>query len=519
MLDGRKEIAKGWPLMTNWSPRQQRIFDFIEHETGSAVVCAVAGSGKTTTIVEAANRVPVTFVSCFVAFNRSIADELAKRLPKGFPAKTLNGFGFSAWMQHTGKRKFNLDAQKTQHIIGQKFTKDDFKMYGKGVAQLVSKAKAVGIVPDSSFGQLGYGLLPDTEQNWFNLLEQYEIHFEKDAVLHRAVELARKVLTLSIQQSDNIIDFDDQIYMPVISRARIKQHDILFVDEAQDVNNVQRAMLRLALKPSGRLIAVGDPRQAIYGFRGADTNSINNIKSEFNAIELPLDISYRCPKAVVAEAQKVVSHIQSADSAPEGSVTYMDTFNHKTFIDTDGIVCRNAAPLISLAYGLIKNQKACRVLGREIGQGLVKLIEKMNASNIADLQDSLRTFAQREIAKFVAKGNESAAAAIEDKIETIQVFIDNLRETEYTIGGLLAQIDSLFTDNHAGVTTLCTVHKAKGLEWPRVFILDPHRMPSPYARQAWQMEQEENIRYVAITRAQQDLVYVTLENFEKKVRK
>ena len=142
----------------------------------------------------------------------------------------------------------------------------------------------------------------------------------------------------------------------------------------------------------------------------------------------------------------------------------------------------------------------------------------MNASSIDDLEDKLRTFQAREVAKFVAKGQEQAAAAVEDKVETIWVFTENLAETNRTIAGLIQQIEALFTDNNHGVTTLCTVHKAKGLEWPRVFILDPHRMPSPYARQAWQLEQEMNIKYVAITRAQQALVYIELDNYGKKAR-
>jgi superfamily I DNA/RNA helicase len=59
-----------------------------------------------------------------------------------------------------------------------------------------------------------------------------------------------------------------------------------------------------------------------------------------------------------------------------------------------------------------------------------------------------------------------------------------------------------------GCLTLCTVHKAKGLEWNRVYILDEFLMPSKYARQAWQQQQETNLQYVAVTRAKQELKFI-----------
>ena len=56
---------------------------------------------------------------------------------------------------------------------------------------------------------------------------------------------------------------------------------------------------------------------------------------------------------------------------------------------------------------------------------------------------------------------------------------------------------------------LATYHRSKGREWPRVFLLEHHlRCPSKAARQPWQLEQEGNLAYVAITRAQEDLIYV-----------
>jgi len=103
-----------------------------------------------------------------------------------------------------------------------------------------------------------------------------------------------------------VIDFDDMLYLPLRSKCTFDKKNYVFVDEAQDTNGVQRALLRrmLAPPPHGRLIAVGDPSQAIYGFRGADANAMSALREEFSAVVMPLSVSYRCSRAVVAEAQK-----------------------------------------------------------------------------------------------------------------------------------------------------------------------------------------------------------------------
>jgi superfamily I DNA/RNA helicase len=343
---------------------------------------------------------------------------------------------------------------------------------------------------------------------------EFDIKSPTDDLITYGIDLCRAVLGRSIQVADSLIDFDDQLYMPVISGARFIQNDFLFVDEAQDVNQVQRAMLRRALKPGGRLIAVGDPGQAIYGFRGADVDAIDNIKKEFDAIELPLSISYRCPQSVVREAQQFVSHIQAASSAPEGKVSHLGKYGPEVFGSHDSIICRNTAPLIDLAYKLIRAHVPCKVKGRDIGQGLISLIRKLEPKSLSHLEDRLQSYAEREVAKFIAKGQEERADALMDRVTTIQVFMEMQPESG-NVGTLIQSIESMFSDSN-GCLMLCTIHKAKGLEWQKVFILDPDRMPSKWARQAWQKQQETNLQYVAVTRAKSELVYIQSNQFVVK---
>lgn len=489
------------------SKYQSRIYDFVEKENGSAVVIAVAGSGKTTTIVECAKRIPESNRVAFVAFNKSIADELKQKVPPHVNAMTLNGMGYSALQRHLDTRRFTLDTRKTSVIMDENLTHESLALYGGGLRKLVAIAKAHGIVPRESEG---VGLTMDTEQNWADLIEKYDVEFEKDAKPEKAIEIARKVLAKSIElaEDESYIDFDDQLYLPVIWQAKFQQYDLIFVDEAQDVNLVQRAMLKMAVKVGGRLIAVGDPRQAIYGFRGSDVESIANIKREFDAVELPLSVSYRCPKNIVAEAHRFVQHIEPSETAIDGKVERLPNCHPELFDSKDAILCRMTAPVVAFAYKLLRRGKACRVLGRAIGEGLISLIKKMDAKSLDELDRKLDSYREREVQRLMAKGKEEQAEAVHDKVDTVKIFIDQVPETDRTINRLVSMITGLFSDDKRNILTLATIHKSKGLEWPRVFILDAFLMPSRWARQEWQKAQEVNCQYVAVTRAKSELYYI-----------
>lgn len=203
--------------------------------------------------------------------------------------------------------------------------------------------------------------------------------------------------------------------------------------------------------------------------------------------------------------------IQPHPLALPGSVSQLPFYSPTHFPPTCAILCRNTAPLITFAYSLITRKLPCRVLGREIGQGLISLIDKLNAKSIDELESKLEGYRNREIARAYSKNDESAVASIEDRCTCLSVFIRNLRENERTISLLKTSISDLFSDDKTGPSriTLSTIHKSKGLEYPDVFILDRELLPSKYARSAWQLAQEQNLIYVAVTRAKVNLYYIT----------
>jgi superfamily I DNA/RNA helicase len=439
-------------------------------------------------------RLPEDTASIFLAFNKSIAEELKSR---GVNARTFHSLVFSPVMRAKNQRNPNMD--KLRDLQSTLFSEEEGRMYGAFARKLVGLAKQTGIGC----------LCGDEETEWFDIVDHHDMELEhENADVYTAVALSRKLFHASLKSRE--VDFDDMLYFAVKDGISLPKFDWVFVDEAQDTNAIQRAILRKIMREGSRLVAVGDPAQAIYGFRGADSDSLGLIAEEFQAETLPLSVSYRCASSIVEFARNWVSHIQPAPGAPEGAVTTVPVWGPKSFEATDLVVCRTTKPLIALGYKMLRDRVAVRILGREIGEGLVKLIDKQKAKGIDKLVDKLSSFRDREVEKARAKGNESKAAAVADKVDAILCLVESLDENNRTIPELVRVIRALFEDAK-NCTTLCTIHKAKGLEADRVYWLNSSQCPSKWARQAWQKQQERNLCYVAATRAKSALVLIEEE--------
>jgi DNA helicase-2/ATP-dependent DNA helicase PcrA len=495
------------------SPLQRAYFDFLRAGRGSAVVEAVAGSGKTTTVIEGLPLLDERLSVQLFAFNTVIAGELKERLARkaaecgrafrNMRASTFHSVGFGAVCKRLGRtpRQVVTDGKKCRTLFRELVGDRELGLYEDFVPKLVSLAKGQGVG----------ALVPDTEAAWYELIGHHDLFLDsEDATEERAVELARQLLRASNQRAqDGWLDFDDQLYLPLLWRCRLWQNDVVFIDEAQDTNPVRRALAKLALRPGGRLIAVGDARQAIYGFTGASHDALDLIRAEFGATSLPLTVCYRCDRAVVESARALVPHLEAAPGAAEGEVRELTLREVlPELAQTDVVLCRNTAPLVTLAYGLIARGTACHVLGKDIGRGLANLVRQQRARTVDGLVEKLESYRDREVAKYTAKGEEQKAEAVSDRVECVLTIVDHLPETERTVGKLLARIEALFSDEN-GALTLSTIHKAKGREWDRVYVLRPELLPSKWARQEWQQRQEENLDYVCRTRARHVLTFLT----------
>jgi DNA helicase II / ATP-dependent DNA helicase PcrA len=499
------------------SALQQAFFDEAENGTQSVNLIAVAGSGKSTTCIRTLpkfgrdkNVVMLSFGNRIVRDLKVKFNELQDELGQKFPnvrIQTFHSSGNSALMFYYRGRRITpkeVDKFKLQTLVQQKMKEEDQFLYGKFVCDLVSYAKGAGIGIPSICG--------NDEQYYYDIIEHHDMMLEREeAKLDRAVHLARALLVASYKagRDEGWYDFDDMIYLPLAMDLRFFQQDVIICDEAQDTNPVRMEMLKRMLKRGGRLFAVGDPKQAIFGFTGATNQAMDVIKDTFKSKEMFLNVSYRCPKAVVSKVKGIVPYFEVHEQNIDGDEFNLQ--NLKELIEhvdaKDAIVCRNVAPMVSLAFKLIGSGRACHVLGSEIGKGLIALVKKQKATDLDDLKAKITTWRDREVEALLLKNKEEKAAGVADRAECIFVMMEALPEHMRHVDGLLAQINNLFQDED---NTLClsSIHKAKGREWHNVVIYCPERMPSPWARKAWMREQEDNLEYVARTRTMNHLMFL-----------
>ena len=152
------------------------------------------------------------------------------------------------------------------------------------------------------------------------------------------------------------------------------------------------------------------------------------------------------------------------------------------------------------------------ILGREIGQGLLALIKKLKATDMRMLLARLQAWEDKESQRFLLQEKEDKAEAVHDRADTIRVFaegVDGIAELELAIS-------RMFNDQStAGMVVLATIHKCKGLQAERVTILNFDEMPGRWAKRDWQKQQELNLIYIAITRAQSHLQMVVVPKATK----
>ena len=488
------------------SPYQAAIFDFVENGSGDGFVDAVAGSGKTTTLVQAAKRIRAR--SLFCAFNRSIVGELKERLPQGMDVSTISGLGkriVDAAIGRTEVDDYKYNALAKAFLADQAIEDENGEIAG-AVVELVR------YIQSSLTHPMDLAALKA-------LMEHHDMEVAADhlpVVLRAAAVVLRQGIVVAREQK--IISYGDMLWLPhVMSNKELliggglrprRSYYLLFVE---DLSPAQLAIVMKHRAPGGRILFVGDPRQAIYGFAGADNESVNKIVRATNARRLPLSVCYRCPQSHIQLAKAIVPHLEAAPNAPVGILETITESKLPSMVKAgDLVLCRNTSPLVALCFKLIELGVSARVRGREIGKTLQKLLKKVarlaEERGGASLPAAMDMYQQGACAALAElKDGEARVEALVDQMNSLRSVYTNARPQ--SLDEFLAAIEGLFDDGRPSVI-LSTVHRAKGLEEDTVFILHPERMPSPAAKQPWQLTQEENLRYVAYTRAKKALYLV-----------
>jgi DNA helicase II / ATP-dependent DNA helicase PcrA len=459
---------------------QTAVFESLKSRNNK-VVRARAGTGKTTTIIQALSHIPVTEhqETTLTAFNKSIQKELETRAPSGIAVKTLHSIGYGCLRK---QGRVELDDKKTSKIVSQflKF-EDDAKGRYAALLRLIGLAKNMLLVEDKEIEAAAYAFGIEDSSNPADVLAS-----QTKAILKKCTEDLRT------------IDFDDMIWLPAVLDLKPKTYSTVFVDEAQDLNRAQLWLIEQIARNEGRLIAVGDDRQAIYRWRGAGESVIEDIIDASHADVLPLSITYRCPKKVVELARRLVPDYQAAPTAPDGDISELS--NEKMLIEAapgDFILSRRNAPLMPICLALLSQGKPAQVAGRDIGKGLLTLLGRFKSPSIKELMVDLEEFKDHEHDRLMPDHHD-AYAIVCDKVECLKA----LAEGENCTADIAGKVERLFSDTDTLGRIVCsTVHKAKGLERKRVMLLAD-------TFTVGKKKEEDNIYYVAITRSQGSLVFV-----------
>lgn len=463
----------------NWSHYQQAVFDFdIKDHTG-LLVNAVAGSGKSTAIEECIRRRPYGDSIGSFAFNVDIKDAMKARLADlpYVDVRTLNGLGYLAC--RNGLRHYiKIDRDKVEKVLrfdvlhGVKDDEDKaafyqarywiVKMVGLCQANMMFKPDYPAVFALAERQGIDSPTKITETQLWGLFEETYQRCWEKT----------------------NVMSFDDQISMPLYYNWELPKYARMYIDETQDLTAAQ---IELVNRAQSICTFVGDPYQSIYSFRGADRLAIEKIRAQ--TTELPLSVCYRCAKSIVRDAQQVVPHIEYYEGSPEGICSNVSKKDFKP-VDGDVVLCRTTAPLVSACLARIRDGLKATVKGREIGDGLIALLEgqdnRMASAEIVQILES----------KTLGWQTDEARMARNDKVETIKA----LAEQCPTVGDIRSSIKDIFDDNDKPGVLFSTIHKAKGCEWDRGFLIHPEQIPHKLAKTPEAREQERNLDYVWRTR-------------------
>ncbi|NJM00628.1 MAG: ATP-binding domain-containing protein, partial [Synechococcaceae cyanobacterium SM2_3_2] len=265
----------------------------------------------------------------------------------------------------------------------------------------------------------------------------------------------------------------------------------------------------------------GDPQQAIFGFAGSDDQSWTRIQEAIYPTVFPLSITYRCPQSHVALARKLVPQLEAAPDAAQGHLEVLSPtdIKHRTR-PGDLILCRFTAPLIGLCLKLVIHSGIpAKVRGRDLCSMLVTLAKTVAVRASGDLSHAfpdtflpaLRAHVQRKVAIYEKDGKTSAIESILDRSLALEYCFDAFGSQCQRFDDFCRRIERLF-DDEAPLTShviLATIHRAKGDEADRVFLLKTDSMPATFlAEKDWQIQQEHNLLYVALTRSKGSLFLV-----------
>ena len=541
---------------------QLRIYGFVESGTGNGIIDAVAGAGKTTTLMGCVEHIPNIKDVLYCAFNISIQKEIQKKFQDiglSVAVKTIHSLGLQILRSSLQAK---LDRKKYPKIVE---NTDFFESLVPEMDQLLDIHNVLSIAqikalrdrrPDltwdeknalnesSSFvSEIITNLLAINEKYRLTLCEASFVgykdmidHFRilgndySDEELEKYIILHQKLLKEgnSIAISHRIIDYTDMLYLPTLHQLTSKvQYDFVFVDECQDLSRAQLAIVNKYVRPGGRVLAVGDPFQSIYGFAGADADSFENVRKAFDCQPLMLTDCFRCPQSVIKLAQTIRPDIKGFKQ-DVGVRQYLENrYVLESLKAGDLVICRHRRPLLSLAMKLVNKEIRIHLHPDDVQEFIGDYKRYFRPSELLKTltEDSIEQFfsiVKERNVKQIQRDCDNVDAVLRDiKIkedtqlleESLDFFLKKHNEWQLnTINSILLRLKELMSYLGDDAIKISTIHRSKGLENDRVFILEYNKLPIKRAL-AWENVQERNLHYVAVTRAKKEL-YLCVEAVE-----
>ncbi len=437
--------------------------DIIDSTENTVLVNAVAGSGKTSVLMEIAKQ---TDNGLYLAFNKAIVKDVVPKLPLGWSCKTFNAFGLR---------------MVYENIPG---IKVDFSKY----------TKLFGNRPESNLAQKHMVLAGDaTDKSWKETCRRFNIS-------QSYLENAKDILNVGLADT-SLVSGDEMLEYPIQNGWKSDYYDMILVDECQDLNPQQIKFLSCI--PTKRIIFVGDLNQAIYGFRGSDPHAIEMVKQQYSPKEYPMNESFRCPVEILTEVAHIVPSITSTKTG--GRI--VQASKHTVYYpDECYVTSRTNASLIRLAHKLISKNKHFAISALFVNSLKSRLDPVLRrSSTIEEVRDLLDYNFNADITRY-EKLNWNTANMI-DRYKGLITIAKNCS----SIKAIREFITNMKLHTNSGSTRkLITIHAAKGLEADHVFFLDPDTCDyfKNKTNIEWEKQQEDNLYYVACTRALKTLTFV-----------
>ena len=515
-----------------YSKFQQAIFADVQEGEGHTMVSAKPGSGKSTTMLASLDHLPMKDGKrpkvIILAFSNKIRDEMKARAPKWVTVMGLNSLGMRLCLDRISKglqvdegkvpsiledlikarlprylaalkAEAETETDKDERELAWEVYRDERKSYLRAANKIVSLSRATLSMKIEEIGAM-------IDDRGIDLPARDEDNGEDHATTDREemIRICRRTLEICYEERAKSIDYDNQLWLPIVLKMAFTQYDYVLVDEVQDLSAVQIQMILRSCKPGGRIIAVGDERQCIFAFRGADYRTMTRVREALGAKVLPLSVCYRCAAGIVREAKAIVPDIEAAPGAPEGIVrtTLLDKVGSEVQ-PGDFVLSRTNAPLMELCMDLLRQGRPAVIAGVDVTEKFESMILRSRAKDVEGLLAWVQGWLDREVERLERKNIDPKRA--EDLAACMRVLCEGVETLDQVRGRMRDMFAEKASDD---MIVLSSVHRAKGLEKDRAFLLCWTFCTEREDQTEAERIEEENLLYVAITRAKKELIYV-----------